>query len=143
MEYEYDNTPTREPESNDRSIRVIIIILFMCIVCGAIGYFEIWDRPEEGLYDTEEVSDPATSTISSQSSHVVYFNIKTSRGNVRLHTGMSKDSILILMGEPDEFSIMDVAGDYHEDMKYHINQSAYCDLSLEVINGILVNASKR
>ncbi|MCQ2238709.1 MAG: hypothetical protein MJZ73_05700 [Bacteroidaceae bacterium] len=143
MEYEYDNRPTPEPESNERSIRVIIIILFMCIVCGAIGYFEIWDRPEEGLYDTEETSEPTTSTLDLQPAHVVYFNVKTSHGNVRLHTGMTKDSILILMGEPDEFSILDVGGDYHEDMDYHINQSAYCDLSLEVINGILVNAHKR
>lgn len=143
MEYEYDNRPVQEPERDDRSRRVIAIILFMCAVCCAIGYFEVWDRPEEGLYNIEEVNDSIKSTIDELPSHVVYFNIKSAKGEVRLHTGMLKDSILLLLGEPDEFSVNKVLNDYHEKLDYHINQSLYCDLSLEVINGVLVNANKR
>ena len=38
---------------------------------------------------------------------IVYIRIHTSKGTVTVHTGMPKDSVLLLMGEPASFSFGD------------------------------------
>ncbi len=46
---------------------------------------------------------------------VQYYNVKTKKGEGRIHTRMPKDSVIMILGEPDDF----IANDLADEIEYH------------------------
>ena len=66
---------------------------------------------------------------------VSYFDAKTKKGKVKLHTGMPKDSVLLLAGEPDEFRSTTIQGHNMEHAGYKISNRYVADLEFTFIDG--------
>lgn len=73
---------------------------------------------------------------------VSYFDAKTKKGKVKLHTGMPKDSVLMLAGEPDEFRSTTIQGHNMEHAGYKISNRYVADLEFTFIDGVLTDYSQ-
>lgn len=69
-----------------------------------------------------------------------YYNIETKKGTVVLFTGMTKDSIISLLGEPQSFHTMSDLGT--EDLSYNTSGGYINDLHLTLEKGKLTDVSK-
>ncbi len=66
------------------------------------------------------------------------FEITTDKGTVKMHLGMPKDSVLILLGEPDERSTRSYDNEIIDDFSYKTKKDIeYPDLHLRFENNIL------
>ena len=74
---------------------------------------------------------------------VSYFDAKTKKGKVHLHTGMPKDSVLLLCGEPDEFRSTTIQGHNMEHAGYQVKSDLICDLEFTFIDGMLTDYSQQ
>lgn len=63
-------------------------------------------------------------------------------GAVLLHTGMSKDSVKILVGKPDEVDLSEIGNTFYESWGYKINNEYYSDLKIEFKDGELEGLSQ-
>ena len=77
---------------------------------------------------------------------VQYVEVKGKNGIVTLHTGMSKDSVQILVGKPDEVNLRTYGSTALEDWGYKINNKyglpkeyQTADLTIDFENGKLNN----
>jgi len=70
---------------------------------------------------------------------VSYFDAKTKKGKVKLHTGMPRDSILLLAGEPDEYRSTTIKGHSIEYVRYKINNRYVANLKFAFIDGMLTD----
>ncbi len=68
---------------------------------------------------------------------VQYVEVKGKKGIVALYTGMSKDSVQILVGKPDEVRLNTYGNSTYEDWGYKINNKYVSDLDLDFENGKL------
>jgi len=57
----------------------------------------------------------------SQEPEIQYVEVKGKKGIVTLHTSMSKDSVQILLGKPDEVNLRTILNSSHEDWGYIID----------------------
>lgn len=80
----------------------------------------------------------------SQEPEIQYVEVKGKKGIVTLHTGMSKDSVQILLGKPDEVNLRTVLNSSHEDWGYKIHDKyglskelQIPDLTLDFVDGKL------
>lgn len=69
-----------------------------------------------------------------------YFNIETKKGRVVLFTGMTKDSIISLLGEPHSFRASSSLGTEH--MRYDVEGGVVGNLSLTLEKGKLTELLK-
>lgn len=74
---------------------------------------------------------------------VSHFDAKTKKGKVHLHTGMPKDSVIMLCGEPDEFSSTTIQGHNMEHVGYQVSNSFISDLEFTFIDGVLTDCTQR
>ncbi len=63
----------------------------------------------------------------------------TKKGKVTLHTGISKDSVIILVGEPDKISSHSSGSNIIENIGYKVKNEDFTDLNFEFKNGVLVS----
>jgi hypothetical protein len=68
---------------------------------------------------------------------VQYFDVKGKKGNVTLHTGISKDSVRILVGKPDEIDLRTILNSTHEDWGYKLKNEYVSDLDINFRDGKL------
>jgi hypothetical protein len=71
---------------------------------------------------------------------VQYTEIKGKKGNVRLYTGITKDSVRILLGKPDQVSLREIGSTQYEDWGYVIKNkygSNTSDLDIDFEDGKL------
>lgn len=73
---------------------------------------------------------------------VSHFDAKTKKGKVHLHTGMSKDSVLMLCGEPDEFRSSTIQGHNMEHAGYMVKDKYVSDLEFTFIDGVLTDCTQ-
>jgi hypothetical protein len=59
------------------------------------------------------------------------------KGNVTLHTGMSKDSVQILVGKPDEINLNEMLNTYYEKWGYKLKNEYISDLDIDFEDGKL------
>lgn len=52
---------------------------------------------------------------------IEYIEVKGKKGNVKLHTGMSKDSVKLLVGKPDAINLDEIGNIRFEKWGYKIN----------------------
>jgi|GEM_PF-2556565 len=68
---------------------------------------------------------------------IQYVEVEGKNGNTKLHTGMSKDSVKILVGKPDEVELYSVQNNRFEKWGYKIHNDYISDLNINFENGKL------
>lgn len=72
------------------------------------------------------------------------YNVKTHDGTVTLHTGMSRDSVCLVLGEPDSFETHNVQGHIIEMSGFKTsNNSSIPDLIITFKDGLLRDVSQQ
>jgi ethanolamine utilization protein EutQ (cupin superfamily) len=72
-----------------------------------------------------------------EETEIQYIEVKGKKGIVTLHTGMSKDSVKVLLGKPDEVNLMTVMNSTHESWGYKLKNEYVSDLDIEFVDGKL------
>lgn len=72
---------------------VFCTILFISIIFYASGY-----RTAANIEKHDDFS-----LYSETDEEIQYFQVKSKKGSATIHTGMSKDSVILLLGQPTEF----------------------------------------
>lgn len=83
------------------------------------------------------ISRGISSTYSKNEIQVQYVEVKGRKGNVTLHTGMSKDSVQLLVGKPDQVDLNELANINYETWGYKLKNEYMSDLDIEFENGKL------
>ena len=68
---------------------------------------------------------------------VQYIEVTGKKGNVTLHTGMSKDSVQILVGKPDKIDLHELLNTYYETWGYKLKNKYISDLDIDFEDGKL------
>ena len=74
---------------------------------------------------------------------VQHVEVKGKKGNVTLHTGMSKDSVQILVGKPDEVRLNTIGSSAYEYWGYKIKNNYVSDLNIDFEDGKLKGVRQR
>ncbi len=76
---------------------------------------------------------------------IQYIDIKGKKGYVKLHTGISKDSVKILVGRPDEVELNSIPAfnSTLEDWRYKLKDNYIPNLVLKFENGKLVDVDQK
>jgi hypothetical protein len=90
------------------------------MVAGALLLYAIGFRSESSL--KRELIQTISNNIRNlnQEPEVQYVEVKVKNGNVTLHTGMTKDSVKILVGKPDELNLDEIGNTHFEKWGYKI-----------------------
>ena len=67
-----------------------------------------------------------------------YFKVRSKKAKATIHTGMSKDSVLILLGQPTEFS----SSEYHDEITYRYGSYDLNSLRIEFRDGKISSVSQ-
>ena len=59
------------------------------------------------------------------------FEVQTKNGVVKLHLGIPKDSVILLVGTPDNSNSHSIGNTIYETLEYKVKKDDYCDLSFE------------
>ena len=79
---------------------------------------------------------------SSSPSKQTPFEVRTKKGLVKLHLGIPKDSVLFLIGEPDDYQSHSIGNTIIEEIGYKVNNERYEDLNFTFEDGKLVSFSQ-
>ena len=81
--------------------------------------------------ETEQLRQQFIEKISKEA-EIQFVEVKGKKGIVTLHTGMSKDSVKILLGKPDEVNLRTVLNSSHEDWGYKIHNKYKLSKNLQI-----------
>ena len=84
-----------------------------------------------------------SSSSEKESPQVQYVEIIGKHGNVKLHIGMIKDSVKILVGKPDEVDLRSIGNTTYESWGYKIKNDYLSDLDIDFENGKLKAVRQR
>ena len=70
------------------------------------------------------------------------FDVQTKTGIVQLHLGMPKDSVILLLGKPDNKSASSIGNTINEELDYYSTDDATETLYLRFENGTLESFSQ-
>lgn len=83
------------------------------------------------------ISSSSNSTYSKNEIQVQYVEVKGRKGNVTLHTDMSKDSVQLLVGKPDQVDLNKLANTNYETWGYKLKNEYMSDLDIDFEDGKL------
>lgn len=108
------------------------------MVAGALLLYAIGFRKESSVREqiARELIEKLSDNFASQDAEVQYIEVKGKKGNVTLHTGMTKDSVRILVGKPDNVELRSY-GNSLEDWGYKIRNNYVPDLEINFEAGKL------
>lgn len=108
------------------------------MVVGALLLYAIGFRKESSVREqiARELVEKLSHNFASQEAEVQYIEVKGKKGNVTLHTGMTKDSVRILVGKPDNVELRSY-GNALEDWGYKIRNNYVPDLEINFEAGKL------
>ena len=108
------------------------------MVAGALLLYAIGFRKESSVREQlgRELIETLSHNLTNQEAEVQYIEVKGKKGNVTLHTGMTKDSVRILVGKPDNVELRSY-GNALEDWGYKIRNSYVSDLEINFEDGKL------
>jgi hypothetical protein len=108
------------------------------LVAGALLLYAIGFRKESSVKEQlgRELIETLSHNLTNQEAEVQYIEVKGKKGNVTLHTGMTKDSVRILVGKPDNFELRPY-GNALEDWGYKIRNKYVPDLEINFEAGKL------
>jgi hypothetical protein len=94
------------------------------MVAGALLLYAIGFRTESSLKEqlARELIDTLSYNLTNlnHETEVQYIEVKGKKGNVTLHTGMTKDSVKILVGKPDAVNLDEIGNTHFEKRGYKI-----------------------
>ena len=94
---------------------------FMLILMGVFYY----SRPSGFAFNAIE------DNLTEEQQDVRTFNVRSKKGKATIHTGMPKDSVILLLGEPTEF----MSTDYMDEISYRYGNYDLNVLKIEFENG--------
>jgi len=108
------------------------------MVVGALLLYAIGFRKESSVREqiARELIEKLSDNFANQEAEVQYIEVKGKKGNVTLHTGMTKDSVRILVGKPDNVELRSY-GNALEDWGYKIRNNYVPDLEINFEAGKL------
>jgi hypothetical protein len=110
------------------------------MIAGALILYAIGFRTESSVKEQfrRELIETLSNNLANlnQEANVQYIEVRGRKGNVTLHTGMSKDSVRILLGKPDEVELRSY-GNALEDWGYKIKNRYMSDLEINFEDGKL------
>jgi len=108
------------------------------MVAGALLLYAIGFRKESSVREqiARELIEKLSDNFANQDAEVQYIEVKGKKGNVTLHTGMTKDSVRILVGKPDNVALRSY-GNALEDWGYKIRNNYVPDLEINFEAGKL------
>jgi hypothetical protein len=108
------------------------------MVVGALLLYAIGFRKESSVREqiARELIEKLSDNFANQEAEVQYIEVKGKKGNVTLHTGMTKDSVRILVGKPDNVALRSY-GNALEDWGYKIRNNYVPDLEINFESGKL------
>lgn len=101
------------------AIVIAIYIVYLMVVSLAVSYFA-YNKATEMVDDTHKkvyVLDSSSPVLADNKEDVVYIDIKLGKNTVTVHTGMSKDSVLMIVGQPSSSNFGDRT---HETCDYEL-----------------------
>ena len=110
------------------------------MIAGALFLYAIGFRSESSA--KEQLRQELIKTLSqnlqdlNKEPEVQYIEVKGKKGNVTLHTGMTKDSVRVLVGKPDNVELRSY-GNALEDWGYKIRNNYVPDLEINFEAGKL------
>lgn len=69
---------------------------------------------------------------------VQYFHVRSKKAKATIHTGMPKDSVILLLGQPTEF----ISTSYHDEITYRYGSYDLNCLQIEFRNGMISSVSQ-
>jgi hypothetical protein len=87
-------------------------------------------------YSDEESEKKALYGVSKE--EFQYYNVKSKKRKATIHTGMPKDSVILLLGEPTEFT----SSDYIDEIVYRYGKYDINSLRIEFRKGKVKNVSQ-
>ena len=69
---------------------------------------------------------------------IQYFQVRSKKAKATIHTGMSKDSVIILLGQPTEFT----SNSYMDDITYRYGPYDTNSLRIEFSDGVISSVSQ-
>lgn len=111
------------------------------MLAGALLLYAIGFRTESSV--KEQLKLQLLETLSNnladlnREADIQYVEVKGKKGNVTLHTGMSKDSVKILLGKPDKVDLHSIGNTTYETWGYKLKNNYLSDLDIEFNNGKL------
>ena len=108
------------------------------MIAGALLLYTIGFRKESSVREQlgRELIETLSNKLTNQEAEVQYIEVKGKKGNVTLYTGMTKDSVRILVGKPDNVELRSY-GNALEDWGYKIRNSYLPDLEINFEAGKL------
>ena len=108
------------------------------MAAGALILYAIGFRKESSVREqiAQELIEKLSDNFANQEAEVQYIEVKGKKGNVTLHTGMTKDSVRILVGKPDNVELRSY-GNALEDWGYKIRNNYVPDLEINFEAGKL------
>jgi len=115
-----------------------ILIFIGGMVAGCLLLYAIGFRRESSVREeiAQELIEKLTGNLTNPDAEVQYIEVKGKKGNVTLHTGMTKDSVRILVGKPDNVALRSY-GNALEDWRYKIRNNYVPDLEINFEAGKL------
>jgi len=113
-----------------------LFVFIAGMIAGALLLYAIGFRSESSVKEEliKTLSDKLTQL--NREPNVQYIEVKGKKGVVTLHTGISKDSVRILIGKPDRVALRSY-GNALEDWGYKIRNDYMPDLEINFENGKL------
>lgn len=107
------------------------------IVCTffflSIFYFASAPKIEDTDFD-----DEMPTLYGDSKGDIQYFNVRSKKGKATIHTGMPKDSVILLLGEPTEF----MSSDYIDEITYRYGNYDLNSLRIEFRKGKVKSISQ-
>ena len=114
------------------------LVFIYGMITGALLLYAIGFRTENSVREKigRELIETLSNNLSNQEGEVQYIEVMGKKGNVTLHIGMTKDSVRILVGKPDNVELRSY-GNALEDWGYKIRNNIYPDLEINFEAGKL------
>lgn len=114
------------------------LIFISGMLAGALLLYAIGFRKESYVREqiARELIEKLSNKFGIQEAETQYIEVKGKKGNVTLHTGMTKDSVRILVGKPDNVALRSY-GNALEDWGYKIRDRYVPDLEINFEAGKL------
>ena len=77
------------------------------------------------------------SSVKDSKAETTWFEVTTDKGKARLHLGMPKDSVILLVGDPEESSAHSIGNTVYERIGYKTKGSETPNLTFEFESGKL------
>lgn len=99
------------------------ILGFIVSIFLMVFYFSFSGPLDSVIDDLDE--------IESVNKEIRYFQVRSKKGKATIHTGMSKDSVILLLGQPTEFT----STDYTDNITYRYGNYDINSLRIEFEKG--------